>query len=106
MLCLGFFAAAGQAAIISTGTALTTVPPDLDDPLPPPLTLGPGQFLLPIKITGAGGLQDWSFDLTFDGSVVTLVNLFDLYDSVYAAHFSAGDPTLIGITSGGLSLPG
>jgi hypothetical protein len=111
VLCLGFFAAASRAAIISAGTPTTTVPGALDDPLIPPTLTSPlpaGQILVPIEITGALGLQNWSFDLTYDGNVVQPLNVGGLFQSVYAAHFNTVDTTLSGITSGGfpnLNLP-
>src|SRR5262245_982151 len=90
------------AGVISTGTTTTTVPADLDDAignLTSPLPAG--QFLLPIQITGANGLQDWGFDLGFDDSVVTPLDVGGLFQSVYAAHFNAVNTTLSGITSSG-----
>lgn len=102
-----FVSAAVHAAVISAGTPTTSVPSSLDDPLGS-LSLGlqPGQFLLPIEITGASGLQNWSFDLTFDGTVVAPLDGGGLYFSVYQAEFSGADPTLSNIASSGLSLPG
>jgi len=112
LVCSGVLAAAvvvpaGAAAVISAGTPTTTVPTTLADPLGS-LSLGlqSGQFLLPIEITGASGLQDWNFDLTFDGAVVAPLDVGGLFQSVYQAEFSDVDPTLSDITSGGLSLPG
>src|SRR4029077_795351 len=90
VLCLGLFAAAGRAAVITPGTPTTTVPAALFDPLATLTSpLPANEFLLPIKIAGANGLQDWSFDLTFDGSVVAPLDLFGLYQSVYQAEFNA-----------------
>ena len=100
------FAATGQAAIISAGSPTTTVPTALDDPIATLTSPLPAdQFLLPIVITGANGLQDWIFDLTFDGSVVTLLDVGGLFQSVYAAHFNAIDNTLSGITTSGFPGP-
>jgi hypothetical protein len=102
--------AAATAAILP-GTPTTTVPSALFDPLCPlSCTLSsplPGtQFLLPIEITGAIGLQSWSFDLLFDNTVVNPADDFGLYQSVYQAEFSVADPTLSNITSSGLPLAG
>lgn len=102
-----FFAGLVSAAVMSTGTPSTTVPTSLSDPfgtLSSPLPAG--QFLLPIEITGANGLQSWSFDLTFDGTVVTPLDVGGVYQSVYQAEFNAVDTTLSDITSSGFSLPG
>lgn len=100
------FAAVGRAAVISPGSPTTTVPTDLDDPLGSLTSPLPAdQFLLPIVITGTNGLQDWIFDLTFDGSVVTLLDVGGLFQSVYAAHFNAIDNTLSGITTSGFPGP-
>jgi PEP-CTERM motif len=97
------FVGAVNAAVIEPGTQTTSVPAAIYDPLltlTDPLPMG--QFLLPIEITGASGLQDWSFDLTFDENVVAPLDVSGLYQSVYQAEFSAVDPTLSNITSSGL----
>jgi hypothetical protein len=104
-----FVSGAVHAAVIAPGAQTTTVPATLYDPfgaLQSPNALPAGQFLLPIEITGASGLQSWSFDLTFDGTVVALLDVGGLYQSVYQAEFSAGDPTLSGITSSGFAFSG
>ena len=96
-------ASAVHAAVIAPGGQTTTVPATLYDPLST-LTapLPAGQFLLPIEVTGAIDLQDWSFDLTFDGTVVAPLNLGGLYEGVYQAEFIADDPTtLSNITASG-----
>jgi hypothetical protein len=95
-----------NAAVIAPGTPTTNVPSSLFDPLCPlSCTLSsplPGnQFLLPVEITGVNGLQDWSFDLLFDASVVTPADDGGFYQSVYQAEFNATDPTLSNITSSG-----
>lgn len=92
-----------HAALIAPGAQTTSPPAALFDPfatLADPLPSG--QFLLPIEITGASGLQSWSFDLTFDDTVVAPLDVGGLYQSVYQAEFNAGDPTLSNITSSGL----
>ncbi len=94
------------AAVISAGTPITTVPPALFDPLgflTSPLPID--QFLLPIEITGANNLQDWSFNLAFHDSVVAPKDIGGLFQSVYQAEFNAADTTLSNITSSGLLLP-
>jgi len=99
---LGLFAAPGRAAIISAGSPTTTVPAALDDPIATLTSpLPAGEILVPIVITGAAGLQNWSFDLTYNGSVVQPLDLGGFFQSVYAAHFNAVDTTLSGITSSG-----
>lgn len=98
----GFLASASRAAVISASTPTISVPAALYDPfttLTSPLPTG--QILLPIKITGANGLQDWSFDLAFDDTVVTPLDTGGLYQSVYQAEFNAADTTLSNITSSG-----
>lgn len=96
-----------QAAPITAGTPITQVPAALSDPLATLADpLPDGQWLLPIEIAGASGLQDWRFDLGFDASVVTLLGVGGLFQSVYQATFSSDHPTLSDITSSGLALPG
>jgi hypothetical protein len=103
-LAAGDFTSASQAALISAGTPTTTVPSALYDPLSTLSSpLSADQILVPVEITGANGLQDWSFDLAFNGSVVTPLDLGGLYQSVYQAQFSAVDPTLSNITASGFS---
>jgi hypothetical protein len=104
-----FVSGAVHAAVIAPGAQTTNVPAALDDPLTPATLVDPlpaGQFLLPIEISGASSLQNWSFDLTFDETVVEPLDVGGLYFSVYQAEFSGADPTLSDITSSGLSLPG
>lgn len=100
-------AGAAQAALVTPGTPTTGVPAALSDPLAT-LTdpLPAGRFLLPIEVSGASGLQDWSFDLAFDDAVVVALDLGGLFQHVYQAEFSVADPTLSDITSSGLVLPG
>ncbi len=100
-----------SATLITAGTPTTTVPNDLFDPLCPAFCtltspLPGNEFLLPIEITGANTLQDWSFDLNFNDGVVAPVDAGGLYQSVYQAEFNASDPTLSNITSSGFLLPG
>lgn len=102
-----FVSGAVSAAVIAPGLQTSNVPVALSDPLSTltdPLPVG--QFLLLIEISGASGLQDWSFDLTFDGNVVAPLDVGGFFQSVYQAEFSAVDPALSNITVSGLSLPG
>lgn len=95
-----------QAALIQVGTPLSVVPGALRDPLAT-LTAGlpADAFLLPIEITGASNLQDWSLDITFDGTVVQPLDLFGLYQWVYQAEFSAAQPDVVSdITASGVPL--
>ena len=94
------------AAIISVGSPTTSVPSALSDPLSSfsLFPLQPNQFLLPIQIAGATGLQDWSFDLTFNDDVVTPLDIGGLFQSV-SGRFNATDTTLSNITSSGFFLP-
>jgi PEP-CTERM motif-containing protein len=94
---------ASAAPTISAGSPSTSVPTALDDPfgsLVPPLPAD--QFLLPVEITGATDLQDWSFDLTFDENVVSPKDVGGPYQSVYQAEFNNVDAILSDITSSGV----
>jgi hypothetical protein len=96
-----------EAAVISPGTPTTTVPSSLSDPLSTLTSpLPTGEFLLPIEITGAAGLQSWSFDVLFDGTIATPFDAGGLSQSVYQAEFNGTDPTLSNITSSGFVFPG
>lgn len=96
-----------HAAVITAGTPTPSVPADLVDPLATLADpLATGRFVLPIEITGASGLQDWSFDLGFDETVAMPIDVGGLYQSVYQAAFNANDPTPSEITSSGLALSG
>ncbi|KQP23541.1 hypothetical protein ASF43_06750 [Pseudorhodoferax sp. Leaf267] len=88
--------AGAHALVISAGSPLTVVPGYV------PATLGAGQFLLPIQVSGAVDLQAWSFDLGFDPAVVLPSDLGGFYQGVYAAQFSAAQPALSSIVSGGV----
>jgi hypothetical protein len=59
---------------------------------------------LPVDITGANGLQDWSFDLHFDASKVAPLDLSGLFNWVYQSEFSVTNPTLSDITASGFPL--
>jgi len=99
---LALVATPWAGAGVTPGTPTTTVPSSLVDPLGNLSPLSPGQFLLPIEITGAIGLQDWSFDLNFNDTVVSPADVGGLFQSVYQAEFNAAYPTASNITSSGL----
>ena len=90
-----------KASVVSVGPQTTTVPPYLGS-----VALGTGQFLVPINVSGAEGLQGWQFDFSFDPNVVTQVEPFftPYYFGLYAARFDASDPnSLSSPTSAGFS---
>jgi len=82
--------------VISPGTPTTAVPPYLTDGsylfgITIPTPLPPGDFLLPIDISGAVNLQSWQFTLLFDNTVVQEVDPGDTTSGIYGAEFAAGD---------------
>jgi hypothetical protein len=84
-----------HAAVITPGTPTDQVPDYLS------LSLGQNQFLLPVEVTGAIGLQVWGFDLTFDPDVVQVVDPGDGSSGIYGAKFDAdSDATLASILAG------
>lgn len=89
-----------QAITVSAGSATTTVPGYVG------ATLGPDQFLLPIAVTGAVGLQDWQFDLGFNPLVVQRADVGGFYQGVFGAEFNSVEPVLSSITSAGFDLGG
>ncbi|WP_326543153.1 PEP-CTERM sorting domain-containing protein [Pseudorhodoferax sp.] len=92
-----------HALVITAGSPTTVVPAEVADV---GVVLGAGQFLLPILASDAARLQDWRFDLFFDPAVVQPVDLGGFYQGAYAALFSAAQPVLSSIVSGGLLLDG
>jgi hypothetical protein len=95
---------AGAAPMISAGTPTTSVPTYLFDGsylFGITVALGLDQFLLPVGITGAAGLQTWQFDVTFDNSVVQEVDPFDGTSGIYGAEFIPGDPDSLSYILGG-----
>ena len=95
--------------IISPGTPTTTVPAYLTDGsylfgITIPTPLSPGEFLLPVNITGATNLQNWGFDLSFNSSVVQEVDPGDGTAGIYGAEFTAGDQTTLSFILGGFPL--
>src|SRR5262245_55712117 len=81
---LALIAPPSATAGILTGTPTTSIPSSLFDPLGSLSSpLPANEFLLPIEITGANGLQDWSFDLNFTDGVVNPVDAGGLFQSVY-----------------------
>jgi hypothetical protein len=100
-------AGAVNAAVISAGTPTTSVPAYLSDGsylAGITVNLGASQFLLPVEIAGAANLQDWRFDLTFDNSVVRVVDPLDGTSGIYGAQFTAGDADSLSFILGGLPL--
>jgi len=100
-------ASASQAGVISAGTPTTSVPTHLSDGsylFGITVSLGPDQFLLPVEISGAAGLQSWQFDLLFDNSVVEEVDPFDGTSGIYGAEFTPGDANSLSFLLGGLPL--
>jgi len=88
-----------SAALISVGTFPVT------NPLPS-ITIPSGDFLVPIDVTGAAGLQTWQFDLNYDASVVEEVDPGDGSSGIYGAQFTPGDPTTNSFILAGFPLPG
>src|SRR5262245_43495030 len=98
---------ATNAAIISPGIPITTVPIYLSDGtylFGITVTLAPNQFLLPVEITGALNTPNWQFDLTFDNTVVQEVDPGDGTSGIYGARFTSGDPNSLSFILGGLPL--
>jgi hypothetical protein len=90
-----------NAAVISVGPQTTNVPSYFGS-----VALGTGQFLVPINVSGASGLQEWQFDFSFDPNVVTQIEpFFTPYSfGLYAAQFDPSDPSsLSSPTSAGFS---
>ena len=85
--------------VISVGTPITNnanVPTYLKDgsyPFVPfvMVSLGPGEFLLPVDITGATNLQLWQFTLTFNNTVVNEIDPGDQSSGIYGGEFTPGD---------------
>ena len=94
---------------ILPGAPTTTVPSYLSDGsylFGITVALGPDQFLLPIEISGASGLQNWQFDLFFDIAVVQLVDPIDGTSGIYGARFTPGDPDSLSFILGGFPFNG
>src|SRR5262245_1327962 len=110
MLGLSLFASSGRAAVISAGTPTTSVPTYLSDGSYlfgiTVVLATPGQFLLPILISGAANLQTWQFDLSYDETVVKAVDPLDGSSGIYGGEFISGDPNTIAFILGGFQLPG
>ena len=97
------------AAVISPGAPTTTVPSYLSDGsylFGIIVMLGLDQFLLPVDISGAAGLQNWQFDLSFDNTVVQEVDPFDGTSGIYGARFTPGDPNSLSFILGGFPFNG
>ena len=107
ILCAGARQAAA-VAVISPGTPITNdgdVPAYLRDgsylfgiTVP---TLGSDDFLLPVEISGAASLQSWQFTLTFDNTVVSVLDPSDGTSGIYGAEFTSGDPNTLSFILGG-----
>jgi len=101
-----------EATVISPGAPTITVPTYLSDGSYPyafpnlPTTLASDQFLLPVDISGAAGLQSWQFDLSFDNTVVQEVDPFDGTSGIYGARFTPGDPNSLSFILGGFPFNG
>jgi hypothetical protein len=96
-------AATARASVVTTGPPLTSVPGALFDPLGS-LSLTPSQFLVPVQVSGADGLDLWQFDLHFDPAVAAPTDVGGLYQSVYQADFGTG--AISQITSSGFLFDG
>ncbi|MFN0316801.1 MAG: hypothetical protein ACKVQA_17405 [Burkholderiales bacterium] len=106
-LAAGLLGSASQAALITAGTPTTSVPAHLTDgsyPFGITVTLVPGQFLLPVEISGAANLQNWQFDVLFDNTVVEVYDPFDGTSGIYGAEFTPGDPLTLSFILGGFPL--
>ena len=83
--------------IISVGTPITSnadLPSYLTDgsyPFGITVSLSPGEFLVPIDISGAVNLQTWQFDLLYSDAVVQQVDPGDGSFGVYGAEFTPPD---------------
>ena len=98
-----------EATVISPGAPTTTVPSYLSDGsylFGITVALGADQFLLPVDISGAAGLQSWQFDLSFDNTVVQEVDPFDGTSGIYGARFTPGDPNSLSFILGGFPFNG
>jgi hypothetical protein len=102
-----------QAALIQAGTPITNnadVHTYLNDgfsylPFPVDVVLGTDQFLLPVEITGAAGLQTFDFALNFNSAVVQVLSI-DYTQGVYGAEFTSGDLTTLSYILAGFPLTG
>ena len=66
-----------NAGMVFPGSPTTVVPLHLSDGSylwGITLSLGPGEFLLPVQISGALDLQSWQWDLHFDPTVVAEID--------------------------------
>jgi hypothetical protein len=101
-----FTSLAEAGPIISVGTPTNTVPTYLTDGsylfgITIPTPLPPGEFLLPIDISGAVNLQTWQFTLLFDTNVVQEVDPGDTTSGIYGAEFTDGDINSLSFILGG-----
>jgi hypothetical protein len=109
-LAAGLFSSAPQAALISAATPITnnaSLPTYLTDGsylFNITVNLGVDQFLLPVEIAGAAGLQTWQFDLSFDNTVVEEVDPLDGTSGIYGAQFTPGDANALSFILAGFPL--
>jgi len=97
------------APTISPGTPTTSVPTYLTDGsylFGITVSLGTDEFLLPVEISGAAGLQNWQFDLLFDKTVVQEVDPGDGSSGIYGAEFTLGDLNSLSFILGGFPFNG
>jgi len=97
--------------VISVGTPTTAVPTYLTDGsylfgITIPTPLPPGEFLLPIDISGAANLQFWQFTLLFDNNVVQEVDPGDTTSGIYGAEFTDGDINSLSFIDSGFPFNG
>lgn len=97
-----------EAAQIQIGTPTTNVPEYLTDgtyqPFAVSVTLAADQFLLPIEVTGAAALAFWQFDLSFDNTVVGVVDPLDGTAGIYGGRFTPPDAVSQAFILSGLPL--
>jgi hypothetical protein len=106
-LVAGWFTSVSQAALIFAGAPTTSVPTYLTDGsylFGITVSLGADQFLLPVEITGATGLQSWQFDLSFNNTVVEEVDPGDGSSGIYGARFTSGDADSLSFILAGFPL--
>ena len=98
-----------NAALVFPGPPTTAVPSYLADGSylwGITVSLEPGQFLLPVRVSGASDLQTWQWDLHFDRAVVGAIDPGDGSAGIYGAEFTPGDTTTLAFILGGFVLPG
>src|SRR5687767_5062930 len=66
-----------------------------------PIAIPADTFLVPVRITGAVGLQNWQFDLLFDNTVVEHVDPLDGSSGICGAEFTPGVANSLSFILGG-----